>query len=553
MPLVALMALGLIALDLIIYFITPRLKPLVFFAAIMLASAALALAFYGCRYGLVLARYAEPPRKTVERFLSALERGDRAAALGFVDGAPMLRPESSPEDESTAALLAAMRESQVIRPLGEGETQGLYATQELEYSELDLTALLADAREIVLARLGTIVAERPYRDVYDAKGAYLPEVTDEAWDWAVGELLARREDYTGRGSLCLTLRYDEELWHILPDEALIRLLGGRDRSLETEIHNAKSRALEGLVFIRKRYEIAETALSAPAPDPACYGSSTDPAAVRAVIDGAAILLDGQGTVWNEQIELFPGSEFSWYYDDSILAICWKELLGGKCCTFAEVKIADGSQIRRKLTGDLYDSPRREYGSRLAEEACAVVASNGDFYAFRPYGITVWQRQLYRCDTTHLDSCFITADGDMLLVGKNSFSDREEVERYIADNDVVFSLAFGPILIRDGELVETGSYLVGEILKEYSRAALGMTGERHYLVMTLNFDRNVGRTSTLAEAGRILYNKGCVKAYALDGGQTAQLWMNGRILNHIDYGTERPVSDIFYFASAGRDA
>ena len=26
-------------------------------------------------------------------------------------------------------------------------------------------------------------------------------------------------------------------------------------------------------------------------------------------------------------------------------------------------------------------------------------------------------------------------------------------------------------------------------------------------------------------------------------------MNGRILNHIDFGTERPVSDILYFATA----
>lgn len=553
MPLVILLAAGLCALALILIFIKPRVRPLRFLFALILTAATLALASYGYRQGLVCVRYAAAPRETVEALLSAVERGDRAAALGLVDGTLTLRPESSPEDESAAALLAALRESHVFRPVGEGETQGLYATQELEYSELDLTALLADTREIVLAWLAAIVAERPYREVYDANGAYLPEVTDEAWDRAVSELLARREDYVKNGTLQLSLRYDEGLWHVLPDEALVRLLGGRDGGVETEIHNAKSRALEGLVFIRKRYEIPETALSAPAPDPEAYGSSTDPAAVRAVVDGAAVLLDGQDTVWNEQIELFPGSEFSWYYDDSILAICWKELIDGRCCTFAEVKIADGSQIRRKLAGDVYDSPRREYGSRLAEEACAVVASNGDFYAFRPYGITVWQRQLYRCDTGRMDTCFINADGDMLLVEKGTFSGKEEVERYIEENDVVFSLAFGPILIRDGELVETKKYFVGQVEDDYSRAVFGMTGERHYLLMTINFDWKVAHTAKLAEAARFLYDKGCVKAYALDGGQTAQLWMNGCLLNHIDYGTERPVSDIFYFASAGRDA
>ena len=553
MTLAICLLLGLCALGLILIFIRPRVKVHGFLAALALAAAALALAAFGSRQGVVYARYAVPPRETVEALVSAVERGDRAAALGMLDGAMTPGEESEPEDEATAALLSALRESYALRPVGECRTQGLYASQTLEYSELDLAALLADTREPVLSRLETIVAERPYREVYDAAGAYLPEITDEAWAWAVSEQLSRREEYVKSGTLTLTLRYDGGQWRILPDETLKDLLGGRSGSPETAIHNAKSRALDGLAFIRKRYEIPEAALSAPAPDPACYGSSSDPAAVRAVIDGAAILLDGQDTVWNEEIVPFPGSEFCWYYDDSILAICWKELIDGKCCTFSEVKIADGSQLRRKLAGDGYDSPRREYGSRLAEDACAVVASNADFYAFRPYGITVWQRRLYRCETTHLDSCFITSDGDMLLVERGRFSDREEVERFIEDNDVLFSLAFGPILIRDGEPVETESYLVGEIRSEYSRAALGMTGERHYLVMTLNFDGNVGRTATLAEAGRILYGKGCVKAYALDGGQTAELWMNGRILNHVDYGSERPVSDILFFASAGRDA
>ena len=47
----------------------------------------------------------------------------------------------------------------------------------------------------------------------------------------------------------------------------------------------------------------------------------------------------------------------------------------------------------------------------------------------------------------------------------------------------------------------------------------------------------------------IYSKGVEKAYALDGGQTAELWMNGKILNNVDFKAERQVSDILYFASA----
>ena len=40
-----------------------------------------------------------------------------------------------------------------------------------------------------------------------------------------------------------------------------------------------------------------------------------------------------------------------------------------------------------------------------------------------------------------------------------------------------------------------------------------------------------------------------KAYNLDGGQTSEIIMNGEPINHIDFGFERTVSDIIYFATA----
>ena len=43
--------------------------------------------------------------------------------------------------------------------------------------------------------------------------------------------------------------------------------------------------------------------------------------------------------------------------------------------------------------------------------------------------------------------------------------------------------------------------------------------------------------------------GCLQAYAVDGGQTATVVMNDQVRNHVNYGSERPVSDIIYFATA----
>ena len=44
-------------------------------------------------------------------------------------------------------------------------------------------------------------------------------------------------------------------------------------------------------------------------------------------------------------------------------------------------------------------------------------------------------------------------------------------------------------------------------------------------------------------------KGCESAYALDGGQTATMIMNGTTFNRVDWDSERTMSDIVYFATA----
>lgn len=315
------------------------------------------------------------------------------------------------------------------------------------------------------------------------------------------------------------------------------------------VRNAKSDALSDIVYIRKVYTIDENATVAPKPDPAKFGSTTDPAVIRALIDSAADLLDGQKTVWTEDIVLFTGSEYNYYFDDTILVITWKELINGKACTCSEIKIADGSQLRRKLTEDTYDSPIRLNASQLAEQCNAVIAMNADFYGFRQLGITVYNRTLYRCDGENLDTCFFNSAGEMLMVKAGELTTREAAEQFILDNDVIFSTAFGPILIQDGERQTITAYPIGEIGMNYSRAAIGTTGPLHYFFLNINFDTGITTTATVSQLGDIMYSKGMITAYTLDGGQTSEVYMNGKTLNFVDWGAERPVSDILYFATA----
>jgi|GEM_PF-491409 len=342
--------------------------------------------------------------------------------------------------------------------------------------------------------------------------------------------------------------------HVHPDSATAIAAAKETRldlvsKIDIFMNNAASDALEDIVYIRKIYTIPESALVAPRPDPAKFGETDDPAVIQALIDSAGELLDGQELAWSPEIERMPNTTMRYYCDDTILVITWKEAINNSAVTFAEIKVADGSQIRRALAGGSYGSSVREYATDMAEEANAVIAINGDFYDYRTLGITVYQRQLYRNNPRAVDSCFFTASGDMLMTHMGELSGEGETEQFIRDNDVVFAIAFGPILVENGELLQTYSYPVGEINNIYSRAVIAQKDTLHYILMTVGQEFNYVSRCDINRAAQYIYDKGVISAYTLDGGQTATIAMQGRTVNRVDRDEERTMSDIIYFASA----
>lgn len=328
-------------------------------------------------------------------------------------------------------------------------------------------------------------------------------------------------------------------------DAKLRLAG----KLDEYVNNAAADALGDLTYIKKVYTLQESATVAPAPDPDGFGTTYDPADITELINRAAILIDGQKMIFDPTADFVPDEPIRYYYDDTILVITWQEYIEQRCCTFAEVKVAHGSQLRRKLAEDSYSSSVQLYASDMANASNAVVAMNGDFYAFRDLGITAYQRKLYRNNPAQVDSCFFTASGDMLFSRAGELMGEGEAEAFIEANDVVFAVAFGPVLVDNGELQYCSGYPIGEVNTEYSRSCISMTDELHYLLMTINHTPDARPRATINELARIIYSKNVWKAYTLDGGQTAEIIMMGAPINHVDFGVERAVSDIIYFATA----
>ena len=154
--------------------------------------------------------------------------------------------------------------------------------------------------------------------------------------------------------------------------------------------------------------LPENAVSGPAPNPACYGTvSLDNAAeVLEIIQKArdsGLLNEDEPVAFDPNVNFYRGlyaRDIEYYLDDSILAILWKEEIDGKSCSFAEVRIADASQFRRKLADDTYGSDYEYFATVMAAETNAVVAMNADYYRHRDFGILAWNRELYRFSTDY---------------------------------------------------------------------------------------------------------------------------------------------------------
>ena len=185
---------------------------------------------------------------------------------------------------------------------------------------------------------------------------------------------------------------------------------------------------------------------------------------------------------------------------------------------------------------------------MAKSVNAVVAISGDFYKHRRMGVITYDGKVMRFDGKHLDTCYVDDKGDLLFTYRGKVKKKADAQAFVDENNIRFSFAFGPILIDEGKQVKINSYAIGEIGDKYSRAGIGQKGDLHYMLATVNH-QYYGNVPNIWEFAKAVSRFGCDKFYTLDGGQTATLVMNDKVINQVDYGAQRQISDIIYFATA----
>ena len=316
--------------------------------------------------------------------------------------------------------------------------------------------------------------------------------------------------------------------------------------------NAVSNALDGVLSIKKVYWLSDDDLVAPEPDQSCYGETDDPSSLQWLLDEAAEILEGQDTLFTTETPIIPGTKVTYYLDETIFAITWKQALDYMCYTISEVKIAHPSQYRRFLAGGEYGSDKQFTTTEMAASVNAVLASSGDFYKHRRMGTIVYDGVVQRVDSWQVDTCYINDEGDLFFTSKGENPDIESAQKFVDEHNIRFSLAFGPILIQNGEKVMTWNYPVGEIEDEFPRAGLGQRDKLHYIITCVNAEGAYPNVPDIYRFQNVVANFGCDMVYTLDGGQTAVIAMNDKLINSVLFGFQRKISDIIYFATAVPD-
>lgn len=232
----------------------------------------------------------------------------------------------------------------------------------------------------------------------------------------------------------------------------------------------------------------------------------------------------------------------WNYVDSDIEIHVKnEKIDGHSIYTADIKLKDASFMRTAFAKDKVGD-YRDHTSVMAKQNNAILAINGDFYGFRNTGIIIRGGTLYR-DKPRNDMAALKSDGSLLVM-----AEKEADSAQLLKDGVKETWSFGPWLMKDS--VTRTDFSSSNIKPANPRAGIGMIEPNHFIFMVVDGRSKESRGMTLTEFAQAFEKTGCVQAYNLDGGGSATLYFNGRVVNNpLGTGIERSVSDIIYIAKA----
>ena len=176
-------------------------------------------------------------------------------------------------------------------------------------------------------------------------------------------------------------------------------------------------------------------------------------------------------------------------------------------------------------------------------------STGAIFAVNASGFS-WETSLPQGDAPIVENGVVLRDGRVVNMGAYTYHgefltpspwiyEKELMEKY----DVKGTFVFGPTLIADGkpEDIPTDAY---KSTSNYGRSIVGMVKPGEYVFLVTD-KTSSSQGITLFEARDIMQSYNCKYAYNLDGGGSATMVFDGKLINSPSDGSERAVVQFIY--------
>ena len=256
-----------------------------------------------------------------------------------------------------------------------------------------------------------------------------------------------------------------------------------------------------------------------------------------IVSGEIVFFDegeetaiGQEEATNESLSIDEEEGFWQYNSPNLTVVIHRFYEQGENITWylAEIKAQEGEYFHCIASTD----DENQWPTNIAQENNTVFAINSDFHHLRmaqkgKTGVLVRNSEIIGEKTyghnkgsfPNLDTMALYPDGRLEVYPSDAYTGQEYL-----DMGAVDVLAFGPYLIKDGQLNQAALDKYGK--SSAPRTAIGMVAPGHYFAIMVEGRHSKSDGASVSFAAQKLYDQGCVAAFNLDGGQTATMLFMG---------------------------
>ncbi len=220
---------------------------------------------------------------------------------------------------------------------------------------------------------------------------------------------------------------------------------------------------------------------------------------------------------------------------------------------ADIWVRDLSLLRRGFGGGRYRSKMQKVSTIAANENAILALTGDNGHNFSKGVVFANGERMRKTQNKKRDVCLIMMDGTMQILSGAEL-DADKVNEITGN--VWQSFLFGPGLL-DEEGHALTKFPNSGVTPANPRAVIGYYEPGHYCLVQVDgrgtksriSGKNVGYKMT--ELAALMESLGCKAAYNLDGGQSALMWFNGKVIS-TPYNGGRTVGDIVYLAEKTAD-